>query len=916
MPQGLTELQPGDLVPDMEAVLLPRLAGLLRSRQRGHCMRVNDLDEDVMTRLCRRLRQEVPESQVYVLQAAGRAGNPADLYATSTKLVELRNPAPDGSQRSPLLVFLPPNLRSSAEDSFGVATFEEVDLGDVYAEMAARLRQSLPDKIRGPATEFLDYLRDERWRWAGSLAESRYIRTVLKNDVDSEAAGAALFELGLVPDLRLLDEPAAVLNRVKRNRGCVEKLTISARSERGRVLDLRLKSQDLRAKLGSFLVESGLGDPRVWARRIVADPNNHHLTFDKWEFEDAAVAGNVCVEVLGVELPVVDRGKAEDSTLHFLVGKPCLALGPQGPASFKMTFQVTPHPAQVDGLAHFELQVVSQERGTTGVKQIQRRWAGGQAQKTVTFKKANKLPLEEGWHFIRIRALTEDGDFVPLVDTQGRPLTGPEPGKDGEEARRLNESELFFVLSEGGEVEADSTAKEARTFPSLEHARLELQFDALAEGRDPAAVQPDWVRWPAEAEGKGKRAGAGGHAEARLGPAGVVHITIPGYLKALEQKILDSPERAVSLRVSARNGSADPPLVEPVEKGTGAVWDAFLVARHAFVESVRGGKEALLCEATDFQKMQAAVADYAGRYRDLIDTLLRRVEASSGTAAAQAAAELNRALAVDSVYLVVSGHPRGPRDAVLLGPTHPLRALWVVAWSRVGASWLGQLQQAGGEQRERYLGPTRSALLEDMAPLHFPAAVPLQNGRLFTAVENLNPFWALYAPSREEDLRGLVGEVCAALRLPEPAARGSRLSGRSLATRVQRYLVQHPYIRTLTLNVFNPGSGQLVADLLVELQRTLVLRALNFDVRLFAADLAAPGLGEALRCFLSPAAGSREADAFAAPSGNHLTPKLALAVRDVADFRERPADYPAHLSLLFDEFPPEEVSAGPPLGTA
>jgi hypothetical protein len=234
----------------------------------------------------------------------------------------------------------------------------------------------------------------------------------------------------------------------------------------------------------------------------------------------------------------------------------------------------------------------------------------------------------------------------------------------------------------------------------------------------------------------------------------------------------------------------------------------------------------------------------------------------------------------------------------------------------VGGSWLGQLQQAGGEQRERYLGPTRSALLEDMAPLHFPAAVPLQNGRLFTAVENLHPFWALYAPARGEDLRGLVGEVCAALRLPEPAARGSRLSGKSLATRVQRYLVQHPYISTLTLNVFNPGSGQLVADLLVELQRTPALKALNFDVRLFAADPAAPGLGETLRRFLSPAAGSREADAFAAPSGNHLTPKLALAVRDVADFRERPADYPAHLSLLFDVFPPEEMSAGPPLGTA
>ena len=54
---------------------------------------------------------------------------PPDLTVTSTKLVELRNPLADNTLRPPLLVFIPSDLRAAAEDSFGVATFEEVAFG-------------------------------------------------------------------------------------------------------------------------------------------------------------------------------------------------------------------------------------------------------------------------------------------------------------------------------------------------------------------------------------------------------------------------------------------------------------------------------------------------------------------------------------------------------------------------------------------------------------------------------------------------------------------------------------------------------------------------------------------------------------------------------------------------------------------
>ena len=178
-----------------------------------------------------------------------------------------------------------------------------------------------------------------------------------------------------------------------------------------------------------------------------------------------------------------------------------------------------------------------------------------------------------------------------------------------------------------------------------------------------------------------------------------------------------------------------------------------------------------------------------------------------------------------------------------------------------------------------------------------------------TPVDNLAPHWTLYAPTHEADPRGLVGEVCAAFGLPEPAIGGAVIDGEVLASRVQRYLVQHPYITTLIVNAFNPGRAGVLAEMLLALQREPAFEDTRYDVRLFVPDADAPGVGESLAELLSPSASlsGREADAFATPSGDHLRPKLALGVRGTSDFRANPERFSAHLTFLFDLFPAEEV---------
>ena len=257
MSSGFRALPSADLTRAIEELLLPRLADALRDREAGHCMRVPDLDRELMVALAKRLRGEVPEANVFVLAGGGGEGD-GDLYISSTKLVELRNPLPDGTLRPPLCVFLPANVRTSAEDSFGSATFEEFPVGDSYESLRQRLLERVPGTLQGYVRDALQLLREQRWRWAGAVAQVRYLLCALANGNDGEAFGGALYELGLVPDFKLFDDPTTAYGRVRKNLECVRRLTDGDSSVRARVLDLDLVNKGLRRRLAEYLVDMGI----------------------------------------------------------------------------------------------------------------------------------------------------------------------------------------------------------------------------------------------------------------------------------------------------------------------------------------------------------------------------------------------------------------------------------------------------------------------------------------------------------------------------------------------------------------------------------------------------------------------------------------------------------------------------------
>jgi len=287
MSQDFRRATGADVNAELQHIIEERLKAVLAMRQPGHCMRVGDLDAAVMLEVARRLRQTVGNAaQVHMLAREVPDGDP--LLITSSKLVELRNPLAGGEQRPPLLVFVPNDLRTAAEDSFAEATFEQVSIADSFHVLRTRLTEQLPEALRTTATDILRLLEDRGWRWADSLAAVRFLLSIRINGYEPEVVGASLCELGLVPDFHLLDDPSSAPNRLAKNLECVHMLTFSTKSDRGRVLDLKLQDRAIRAKLSDFLTETGFEDPQIWTRRIITEKQFWPLSFDKWQFEAGA----------------------------------------------------------------------------------------------------------------------------------------------------------------------------------------------------------------------------------------------------------------------------------------------------------------------------------------------------------------------------------------------------------------------------------------------------------------------------------------------------------------------------------------------------------------------------------------------------------------------------------------------------
>jgi len=848
-------------------------------------MRITDLDDEVMELVCKELRRTSSENNVFIL--GGHDQDDMPYRITSTKLVELRNPEANRELRNPLLVFIPVSLRTSAEDSFGVATFEEISFTGVYQDLIDSFLSRIPATLVGYVRDLLGLLSDEEWQFADDVARVRYLLTAAENGIDGETLGASLYELSLIPDFRLFADPALTNSRLRRNLSCVRNLMTSHKSVRGRIADLGLSDRSIEPLLFSLFEKYDVQEPEGWASPIATEKIWWSISFDKWKFQEELSLDKVQLTVLETDLPVVEEHGSNEQ-LSELIGQQVLI--PNDRRKMNVVFEVKPHPGKVSGLDHFTVQIISQNDGPVGKTKKVKAWLFNRLVCTVNLAKLNKIQFDEGWHFIRVLPWTADGDPISL-DSAGSST-----------AKRNHESEPFYVLP-GGSLEEEPPQRAIPIEQSLEHARFRMQLTALGDDRDPDEVELTAISW-----GQGAQSSKISRREnllVKFGRDGAVQIPISRMLKSIEQRILAKPKHPSGWRMQINLDTAEYPSEAGTVLPATATMQSFLATREDFFSLIRRGTAELIMQGSSMIDLENRCLTYAGSYLDLIHSLMRQAETTSGVERQQHLQALRNVLAVDAIHIILTDFRGRHREAVLVAPTHPLRSLWLTSWVQLGKNWISKLK-AGGKE---YIASVRTALLDQLAPSAFPVGIPVEDGRIFTPVDDVNAFWGLYAASTEENSRGLMTDICVALGLPEPITAGSDISGKVIADKIERYLTQHPYVRELSLNIFNPGSGAVIGDALLRLQQKPEYSDLRYDIRLFTTDPNSPTLGEALEALVRPGSAINEAaDAFTRSTGTHLFSKLDLAKHSLDEFHSHSKDYSSHISMLLDVFPAEKYS--------
>jgi DNA phosphorothioation-dependent restriction protein DptH len=342
--------------------------------------------------------------------------------------------------------------------------------------------------------------------------------------------------------------------------------------------------------------------------------------------------------------------------------------------------------------------------------------------------------------------------------------------------------------------------------------------------------------------------------------------------------------------------------------------EAFLQAREEVFRCIRDqhlplgampeerGTRLGIVEVVDLVPHAGAIRDYAAAFTELVSNAM--------DLEAMERAKILRGIAwLDAIEVRWQGYPRDAGRGILLAPTHPLRLLWHLQHTlecvRAIDAWDQSTLQV--PDWRRFVEQLRDELL----PLNLPMALFDRRGRAYAEALPITPYWGFYLPDRDNEGRHIDASAARDHALTSMGIRArsvavTTVNSNDIAVRLHEFVLQHPYVEQLRLNVFNPGNGELVADVLRAVeslrQQNKPPSSLRYAVHLFAPPSQLDTVGEAVEGLLDPERHVGEDDEFTLYSGNHLHPKLLVARNDIADFVADHNRFPAHLSILIEQF--------------
>lgn len=885
----------------------------------GHCMKITGLRKAELEVLWEDITAKYPHINTFIVSSNGETDTTK--FISATKLIELRN-----SEEKPLLILIPANSRTAAEDSYGNATFKEISLEAVETELYRKLILNIPTEFNKSVETVLKHPFTHEISITDTI---NFLIHIEENGYSKMQIGESLFLLHLLPDSSLLNDKAKVRSRLNLNMQCTEHFCNFSKPVFDRIANLPVEKKTIQPALISFYKEY----PELKERnRIVelVETKHQELNFSQWPITE--------INPEEFELFVDDVISSE-----FIIDDGQKVLKFKGDKVKKVTVKIRtePKPIELEDVKFFRV-LLMQVDGATGTEVGELR----KMKKTPTQQKTRSIQveldptvIEEGSYFFRVIAEDETGAKLNIRDKfkdsriqrhwedEVEAINKSEISDDEKnekinelleysfQFKKTNDSEDFdFELDEGDTDEPNIRKDKVK---NRLQAYFAFRIDQLKKEEELSipVLESESGLWLNDTQTK-----LNATYYLKYSNSHNYQINIPNKLRILEWKILENPNEYGQIEVVTRNDAQAIDFKSCNFKPS-------KLANHFLPSVLRGKREELfneiissandnkgIFETFDFYNHIELVKEYLTLFTQWTSELkeklseLENVDNKHKEELQKLFVELQN---IDIVHVKMRLPNQTPIEIQLLTPLHPLRLTWHMQLFDLHADWEQKTIDFSGHLKEwKQLEDYFSGIIfpenNPLAIIGFNDSVPYQYaGELFHN-------WGIYIKPKfvkeENTFASINRQITTYLRnilnINSENYVDTDISKALIIRHLKNYINQHPYIDKLIINLFNAGDAVVFANSLVELEKYKDYGHISYEVRLFRGNDNIINHGEGLKELINPESNiSEEAESFSQQSLNRLLPKLRFSVSPISDFLKEPSKFSSHISFLVNLFP-------------
>lgn len=877
----------------------------IQTAQPGNCMKVTGFSMDVLRDLYGRLCLLDTKTQFYILtEDEDLTGHE---YITPTKLIELRN-----DLTISILVLIPVNSFTSAEDSYGNATFRDLSISDFDERLFSKLEKQLSDKqaVKN-ALSYADKAPNL------SLQDKiKYLLYVILNDSSDEAIGNGLYLLNLIPDTTIVSKKEYIPQLLVKNDECATVLADYSLAIADRISSLPVKSGTIQSEVAKFLRDNdGLINRKDLCEQILS--KYPQLNFSKWYEYLKNITELGVLHVTKVEL----GGKAfsidgEDLKLKIDQNKG---------AKVKLRIYFSPKPSAYEDLKKVRIAIMNGDGFYKETDVVTKKISeNNKGYRDITFSLNNAF--ENGTYFFHVYAEDSDGTELNVTDAfrdEDIQKAWEEEQKRGglskedfqQQQRRLltSDSDTFFLQVQNSTDEPEETGTRMK-INNLLQAYFRYRIELNRKGEELTIPQRQAIT---DKSGKTsdddlKSWQYATHIntfQLRYDANNNYQIPLSRKLLELEEVILKNSDKIGYVDAVISDNYTDENLKSLILKEIEGIQipESLLEKRKILFDSILASApdKTGVIETYEVFNHISEIKEYINEYH----LWLRSLE---NIAVSQSMAVLIQS--IDTVSLTIEMPDEHIAHTKLLTPLHPIRLGWLVNIYEQYEDW-----EAKTAEDPRYRKPDvwykkldnlfYGELLQDVAPLVMRDAY-IEDYLQY--VGELCFGWGFYAnPQQVNDdtfstgFRQLKAYASQLLNIGVQYRIDSDVNKQMVYRLIRKYITQHPYTNKLIINLFNAGDAAVFAENLVMIEHNTVNTPfdIHYEIRMFCDDKRFPQ-GEALKDLLNPDTQvSEEAENFSQADDNRLFPKLRFSINSIEEFISDPNKYPAHLSFLVNPFP-------------